>query len=113
MDVEYAQLCRVLAAVLGRKRPSPLLRGDRRIWAAGIVHAIGWVNFLADPAHHPHLRTDRLAELVGVRFSRSWFSRSWCGPESSPMQSRRRSGECAPRDVAGTAAGGGALAADH
>ncbi len=67
LDAEYAELCRVLAAVLGRQRPSPLLRGDRRIWAAGIVHTIGWVNFLADPAQHPHLRSERLAELLGVK----------------------------------------------
>jgi hypothetical protein len=44
-----------------------LLRGDRRIWAAGIVYAIGRVNFLADPSQKPHLRTDDLANLLGVK----------------------------------------------
>lgn len=67
LDAEYAELCRALAVKLARKRPSPLLRGDRRIWAAGIVHTIGWVNFLADPAQTPHLRTERLAELLDVK----------------------------------------------
>ena len=67
LDPEYAELCRTLAVRLGRKRPSPLLRGDRRIWAAGIVHTIGWVNFLADPAQRPHLRTEQLAELLAVK----------------------------------------------
>jgi hypothetical protein len=67
LDEEYARLCVKLAAKLARKRPSPLLRGDRRIWAAGIVYAIGRVNFLADPAQRPHLRTDHLAELLGVK----------------------------------------------
>lgn len=67
LDTEYARLCDKLAAKLARKRPSPLLRGDRRIWAAGIVHAIGRVNFLADPAQRPHLRTDELASLLGVK----------------------------------------------
>ena len=67
LDEEYARLCVKLAAKLARKRPSPLLRGDRRIWAAGIVYAIGRVNFLADPAQRPHLRTDDLAELLGVK----------------------------------------------
>src|SRR5699024_6068698 len=56
-----------LAAKLARKRPSPLLRGDRRIWAAGIVYAIGRVNFLADPSQKPPLRTDDLADLLGVK----------------------------------------------
>lgn len=42
-------------------------RGDRRIWAAGIVYAIGRVNFLADPSQLPHLRTDDLADRLGVK----------------------------------------------
>ncbi|MBS2548184.1 hypothetical protein KGQ19_15050 [Catenulispora sp. NL8] len=67
LDAEYAGLCRALAVKLARKHPSPLLRGDRRIWAAGIVHTIGWVNFLADPAQTPHLKMERLAELLGVK----------------------------------------------
>src|SRR6266571_1138866 len=67
LDEEYARLCAKLAAKLARKRPSPLLRGDRRIWAAGIVYAIGRVNFLADPHQRPHLRTDELASLLGVK----------------------------------------------
>jgi hypothetical protein len=67
LDAEYGALCRALAVKLGRKRPSPLVRGDRRIWAAGIVHTIGWVNFLADPAQTPHMRMERLAELLGVK----------------------------------------------
>jgi len=67
LDEEYARLCAKLAAKLARKRPSPLQRGDRRIWAAGIVYAIGRVNFLADPAQRPHLRTDALADLLGVK----------------------------------------------
>jgi hypothetical protein len=67
LDAEYAALCVKLAAKLARKRPSPLVRGDRGIWAAGIVYAIGRVNFLADPSQQPHLRTDELADLLGVK----------------------------------------------
>jgi hypothetical protein len=67
LDAEYAALCVKLTAKLARKRPSPLLRGDRGIWAAGIVYAIGRVNFLADPSQKPHLRTDELADLLGVK----------------------------------------------
>lgn len=37
LDEEYAVLCRAMVAKLGRKRPSPLSRGDLRIWAAGVV----------------------------------------------------------------------------
>ncbi|MFG2037894.1 DUF6398 domain-containing protein [Dactylosporangium sp. NPDC048998] len=67
LDEEYAALCAKLSAKLARKRPSPLVRGDRRIWAAGIVYAIGRVNFLADASQTPHLRTDTMAELLGVK----------------------------------------------
>ena len=37
LDVEYAGLCRGVVGKLGRKRPSPLTRGDLDIWAAGVV----------------------------------------------------------------------------
>lgn len=67
LDAEYAELCVKLAAKLARKRPSPLVRGDRRIWASGIVYTIGRVNFLADPSQQPHLRIDELAGLLGVK----------------------------------------------
>lgn len=67
LDEEYATLCAKLAAKLARKRPSPLVRGDRAIWAAGILYTVGRVNFLADPAQAPHIRTDTLADLLGVK----------------------------------------------
>jgi hypothetical protein len=43
----------LVVAGSARKRPSPLLCGERRIWAAGVVYAIGRVNFLADPDQKP------------------------------------------------------------
>jgi hypothetical protein len=67
LDEEYAALCAKLSAKLARKRPSPLVRGDRGIWAAGIVYTVGRVNFLADPNQTPHMRTDTMADLLGVK----------------------------------------------
>ncbi len=67
LDQEYAELCRRLAAKLARKRPSPLTRGDLRIWAAGVVYAIGQLNFLFDRAQTPHVTADKLSELLGVK----------------------------------------------
>jgi uncharacterized protein DUF6398 len=66
LDAEYAQLCRVLVARLSRKRPSPLLRGDVRIWAAGAMYAVGQLNFLFDRSQRPHLTADQLARCLGV-----------------------------------------------
>lgn len=66
LDAEYAELCRGLVARLSRKRPSPLLRGDLRIWAAGAIYAVGAINFLFDPSQRPHLSADELSRLLGV-----------------------------------------------
>jgi hypothetical protein len=66
LDREYAELGRELVARLARKRPSPLARGDVRIWAAGALYALGQVNFLFDRSQRPHLTADQLAEELGV-----------------------------------------------
>jgi hypothetical protein len=51
---------------LARKRPSPVGRGDTRIWAAGAIYAVGRVNFLFDRTQTPHLTAEQLAEALGV-----------------------------------------------
>ncbi len=66
LDDEYGRIARRLVARLSRKRPSPLARGDVRIWAAGIIYAVGQVNFLFDRTQTPHLTADQLAERLGV-----------------------------------------------
>lgn len=67
LDEEYADLCGKMVGKLGRKRPSPLVRGDLRIWAAGVVYAVGQVNFLFDPAQSPHATADQLSVWLGVK----------------------------------------------
>jgi hypothetical protein len=66
LDAEYGQLIRKLVAKLARKRPSPLARGDLRIWAAAAIYAVGSVNFLFDRTQRPHLTGDDLSALTGV-----------------------------------------------
>lgn len=66
LNDEYAQLCRYLTAALCRKRPSPLASGKANTWACGIVHALGMVNFLFDPAQTPHLKATDVYQLFGV-----------------------------------------------
>jgi hypothetical protein len=66
LDAEYAELCRGLVARLARRRPSPLVRGDTRIWAAGSIYVVGQINFLFDPSELPHLSADQLAKHLGV-----------------------------------------------
>ena len=67
LDEEYARLVRRLVARLARKRPSPVVRGDVRIWAAGAIYAIGQVNFLFDRTQSPHMTVKQLAEALGVK----------------------------------------------
>jgi hypothetical protein len=66
LDAEYGELVRKLIAKLARKRPSPLARGDLRIWAAAAIYTVGSVNFLFDRTQRPHLTGDALSALIGV-----------------------------------------------
>lgn len=52
--------------MLARKRPSPIARGDLRVWAAAAIYAVGANNFLFDRASEPFLSGDDLAALTGV-----------------------------------------------
>ena len=66
LNEEYADLSRKMAAALSRKRPSPLESGRARSWAAGIVYALGRVNFLSDASREPHMTMSGLCERIGV-----------------------------------------------
>ena len=59
-------MCRKLAGILARKRPSPLIRGKPESWASGIVRAVGWVNFLNDPSQPHHMTMADIDERMGV-----------------------------------------------
>jgi hypothetical protein len=66
LTYEYQMLCRKLAGVLARKRPSPLTRGKPQVWACAIVRVIGWVNFLDDSSQRPHMRLTAIDKALGV-----------------------------------------------
>ena len=66
LNTEYAELSRQLTAALCRKRPSPLVKGQAKSWACGIVHALGMVNFLYDPSQTPHMKASEVYEHFGV-----------------------------------------------
>ena len=63
---EYGPLCRKLAGVLARKRPSPLIRGRPESWTSGIVRVVGWVNFLGDPSQPHHMKMTDIDVGFGV-----------------------------------------------
>ena len=62
----YATLARTMAATLSRKRPSPLLQGRHKTWAAGIIYTLGRVNFLWDQSTEPYMRATDLCKRIGV-----------------------------------------------
>jgi hypothetical protein len=64
LDQEYADLARRAVAKLARKRPSPLRSGTRKVWAAGVVYALGQANFLFDPQTRPYATAEALSEAL-------------------------------------------------
>jgi hypothetical protein len=66
LNQEYADLSRTMAAALSRKRPSPLASGRPKTWGAGIVYALGQVNFLFDKSQTPHVPARELCALFDV-----------------------------------------------
>ena len=65
LNDEYKQMCREMAAAFCQPG-SPVHRGKRESWASGIVHAVGWVNFLSDPSQQPYMRSEEIANGFGV-----------------------------------------------
>jgi len=65
LNEDYRKLCEEMAMVicLGEL---PSEKGRPAGWASGIVHAVGWVNCLYDPAQFPHMTSAQLAEGFGV-----------------------------------------------
>jgi hypothetical protein len=66
LNDEYKELIRFAIAALCRKRPSPLLKGKENSWAAGVVHALGMVNFLFDKSQTPHCKAPDIYSYFGV-----------------------------------------------
>jgi tetratricopeptide (TPR) repeat protein len=69
LNQEYKKLCQKAVKRLAREDPPPFLRGRLEIWAAGIVHALGGINFLFDPSFRPYLNATEVADGFGVVYS--------------------------------------------
>lgn len=66
LSEEYAAKAREMTAALARKRPSPLLRGQPKSWACGILLALARINFLFDLELEPPLTAAEFCKLFGV-----------------------------------------------
>src|SRR5262249_51453964 len=65
LDAEFRDLCRGLTAVACTEG-LPVTGGKAAGWAAGVVAAVGYVNFLGDPSQPHHMTTDEMAKKIGV-----------------------------------------------
>ena len=65
LNEEYRRLCTEMAIELAELEV-PIDKGRPTSWASGIVHALGFVNFLHDPSQSPHMTSTELAEGFGV-----------------------------------------------
>ena len=69
LNEDYAELARRAAAALCRKRPSPVLSGQKASWACGILYALGQANFLSDKSSAPSMSMQELCAGFGVSAS--------------------------------------------
>ena len=69
LNDEYKDLCLRVLEKLCRKRPSPLLGGRPKTWAAGIVYAIGANNFIFDKTQSLHLTAGEIASAFDISTS--------------------------------------------
>lgn len=69
LDEEYFELAERLTQKLGRKRTNPLSTGKTKVWAAGIIHALGTINFLFDKSFEPFVSVDEINEYFGTNKS--------------------------------------------
>jgi hypothetical protein len=66
LNDEYREMIHQVVGALARKRPSPLLRGTEKVWAAAAVHAVGRINFLDDPSQTPHCKPRVIYDFFGI-----------------------------------------------
>lgn len=69
LDEEYRELCEKLIRKMSRKREVPFLRGRLSIWAAGVVQALGRINFLFDDNFEPYVSAATIADYFGAATS--------------------------------------------
>jgi hypothetical protein len=93
LDEDYRELCEDLTWA-AFEEDLPFEKGRPAGWASGIVHAIGFINFLQDPSQSPHITSAQLAEGFGIsqqtmqtkskiirdEFDLMQFDPDWCLP---------------------------------
>ncbi|HKB03772.1 MAG TPA: plasmid pRiA4b ORF-3 family protein [Gemmataceae bacterium] len=65
LDDEYRELCRQVV-IAAAEADLPLASGKAAGWAAGVMAAVGFANFLGDPSQPFHMTTEQMARKIGV-----------------------------------------------
>lgn len=65
LNPEFKALCRAVAAA-ACEEGVPVTSGKAAGWAAGVLAAVGYANFLGDPSQPFHMTADDMARKVGV-----------------------------------------------
>lgn len=66
LDEEYERLAIKMVEKLGRKRTVPFISGKIEVWAAGIIHALGTINFLFDKNSQPYSTVHDICGFFGT-----------------------------------------------
>jgi len=69
LNEDYFKLAERLTQKLGRKRTNPLSTGKTEVWAAGIIHALGTINFLFDKSFEPFVSVDEINDYFNTNKS--------------------------------------------
>ncbi len=69
LDSEYAVICQTVACRLAYMDDEQVRRGKPAIWAAGIIQAVGQMNFLSDPTFEPFQTAEDICLYFGTKKS--------------------------------------------
>ncbi len=69
LDEEYFDISERVLQKLGRKKAVPFQTGKIETWAAGIIHAVGTINFLFDKTSEPYVSVNEIGTFFGVATS--------------------------------------------
>ncbi len=98
LDDEYEQLCEKLIRKMSRKRNVPYLSGGIEVWAAGVIYALGQINFLFDRSFEPYATPDDICDYFGTnksttsqkaKFIRDMFKMTYGNDEFSTDQNKK------------------------
>lgn len=97
LNDEYKALARKLVLKMKRKHQVPFLSGWSESWAAGVIYALGQINFLSDQSFEPYVEKSVISDHFDISQStasqkaktiRDMFDLGYYDPEFSTARIR-------------------------